>query len=144
VRFLSEASILAYVASPNLELLRSIYAGWERGDYRDSSWAHPDIEFEFADGPAPGSWTGLAAMAEAWGDSLSVWEGLCAHAEEFRELDGDRVLVLTRNTGRGMGSGVELDQMLTRSANLFHIRRGKVTRLVVYFDRNRALADLDA
>jgi hypothetical protein len=83
-------------------------------------------------------------MAKAWGDSLSVWESLCAHAEEFRELEGERVLVLTRNTGRGMGSGVELDQMLTRSANLFHIRRGKVTRLVIYFDRNHALADLDA
>jgi ketosteroid isomerase-like protein len=32
--------------------------------------------------------------------------------------------------------------MLTRSANLFHVREGKVTRLVIYFDRNRAFADV--
>jgi ketosteroid isomerase-like protein len=47
-----------------------------------------------------------------------------------------------RYRGRGRASGLEIEQMRGESANLFHIRDGKVTRLVIYFDRDRAYADL--
>jgi ketosteroid isomerase-like protein len=47
-----------------------------------------------------------------------------------------------RNMGRGKTSGMELGQLRTREANLFHFRDGKVTRIVVYLNRDRALADL--
>jgi ketosteroid isomerase-like protein len=132
------------MASANVELVRSICTGWERGDFTDAGWADREIEFAIADGPTPGSSTGVAGMAEVWRDALSAWEGFTGEAEEYRELDDERVLVLTRHSGRGRGSGLELDPMWTRAANLFHIRGGKVTRLVFYFDRDRALADVDA
>lgn len=128
--------------SANLDLVRSTFEAWERGEFGSAEWAHPDIELVLADGPTPGSWTGVAAMAEAWRDFLDAWEGLRAQAEEYRELDAERVLVLVHNSGRGKTSGLELEQMQSKGANLFHVRGGKVTRLVLYWDRERALVDL--
>jgi hypothetical protein len=52
--------------SVNLDLVRSIYSAWERGDYSSAEWAHPEIDFVFADGPTPGTWIGWARAAEAW------------------------------------------------------------------------------
>jgi ketosteroid isomerase-like protein len=130
------------VTSANVELVRSIYAAWERRDYSSSEWAHPDIETVIADGPAPGSWTGVAGAAEGWRDFLNAWEEYRAKAEDYRELDDERVLVLIRRSGRGKRSGFELGEIASKGAVLYHIRSGRVTRQVVYFDRGRALADL--
>jgi ketosteroid isomerase-like protein len=87
--------------SANLDLVRSIHVAWERGDFSSTEWAHPEIEFVIADGPAPSSRTGV-----------------------------------------GKTSGLDLRDVRTKGANLFHVRDGKVTKLVIYFDRERALADL--
>ena len=130
------------MSQENVELARSIFAAWERGDYSSAEWAHPEIEFVAADGPTPGSWTGLAAMAEAWREALSAFEELRAEADEYRALDDGRVLVLMHFSGRGKTSGLEVGDIQMKGANLFHVRDGKVTRLVTYWDRERAFADL--
>ena len=44
-----------------------------------------------------------------------------------------------RHGGRGKTSGLEVGQKV---AELCHIRGGNVTRLVTYWERDRALADL--
>jgi ketosteroid isomerase-like protein len=129
-------------ASPNLDLVRSILGAWERGDYSSADWADPEIEYAMVDGPEPGRWKGLAEMAEAARKGLDAWKDIRFEIEEYRELDDERVLVLHHASGSGKASGLELGQMRTNAAHLFHLRRGKVTRLVNYWDRDRALADL--
>jgi ketosteroid isomerase-like protein len=128
--------------SANLDLVRSIYADWERGDYSSTDWADSEIELVIADGPSPSAWTGLAGMAEGWRHSLSAWENYRLVAEEFREIDAERVLVLLHRKGRGKTSGLELPETLTKGASVLHVIDGKVTKLVAYWDRDRALADL--
>jgi len=128
--------------SANLDLVRSIYAAWERGDYSSAEWAHPEIEFVIANGPSPGSWTGLAEMAEGHRDFLRAWEDFRVEAEEYRELDDGRVFVLDHLSGRGKTSGLDLGQTRTMGAWLFQIRDGSVTKMVRYLDRDRGLADL--
>ncbi len=130
------------MSSANLDLVRSIYADWQRGDFSHVEWAHPDIELVWADGPEPGRWTGLADVSARWRDFASTWERYHIETDEFRELDDGRVLVLTRVGGRGKTSGLDLTRMVTSGANLFDLRDGKVLRYVSYYDRDRALADL--
>ena len=129
------------MASANVDLVRSLYPAWERGDFSSVEWAHPEIESVRADGPLPGRWTGLTGL-QTWREVIDTWEDFRFQAEEFRELDGERVLVLLRFSGRGKTSGLEIGLMGSRGANVFHVRDGKVTRTVFYFDRERALSDL--
>ena|SRR5437588_12693694 len=128
--------------SENLDLVRSIYAAWERGKFGAVEWADPEIEWVMTGGPAPGSSTGLAGMAGGWRDFLSAWEWYHVEVDEYRELDDGRVLVLIRCSARGKTSGLDIAQIRTESATLFHVRDGKVVRLLVYMDRDRAFADL--
>jgi hypothetical protein len=51
------------------------------------------------------------------------------------------VLVLEQRRGRGRASGIEFRDA-HGGGHLFHLARGRVTRLVVYWERARALADL--
>ena len=50
-----ELEPIALTDSPNVDLVRSIFVAWERGDFGWASWAHPEIEYSMADGPQPGA-----------------------------------------------------------------------------------------
>jgi ketosteroid isomerase-like protein len=127
--------------SSNVDLVRSLYADWERGDYSASAWAHPEIEWTIADGPDPATWRGVDGMRAGFRASMGVWKDVYAEVEEYRELDRERVLVLERRRARGKASGLELGALRAEGAVLFHVRDGRVARLAFYWDRDRALAD---
>jgi hypothetical protein len=128
--------------SENLDLVCSIVAAWERGDFSSAEWAHAEIEYTMVGGVDDGTWRGPSAMAQRWGEWLSAWDELRVEAEDYRELDRERVLALLRTIGRGRTSGMDIAQTHVKGAVLFCLVHGRVARLVQYWDRNRALADL--
>jgi ketosteroid isomerase-like protein len=127
------------MSQENVDIVRSLSAPWGRGDFSSAEWADPDIEWVMADGPAPGSWFGVGGMVEGWREFLGAWEDWRGEAEEYRELEGGRVLVLFHFTARGKASGMEAGKVSTKGALLFQLREGKVIKLVVYLDRANAL-----
>jgi len=126
--------------SPDLDLVRSILALWQRGDFSETRWAHPDIEFVIADGPDATSMVGRGAMTVAWREFLGAFADYAITADEYRELEGHRVYVRLHASGRGKASGAAIGGQ--HGANAFEIRGGLVTRLAVYFDYRHALEDL--
>jgi ketosteroid isomerase-like protein len=128
--------------SENLDLVRSIYADWERRDYRSADWAHSEIEYVNADGPDRGRRVGLEEMAEGWRRLLSSWLEFHTRAEEYIELDGDRVLVLVAFGGTPRFIGLDITDAPSKGANVFEIKDGKVRKLILYWNRAHALADL--
>jgi hypothetical protein len=125
--------------SANVDLVRSIYADWERGDFTRSDWADPAIELVRPDGLDGEVLKGRDASSGGWREWLDAWTDFRAEAHDYRALDGERVLVFGRMCGTGRRSGTSTD---TETVNLFQIRELKVVRLVLYSNRDRALADL--
>ena len=70
--------------SENLDLLRSIFADWERGDFSHGEWADPDIEWVLVEGPSPDGWKGRTEAREGFRDWTSAWEEFCVEADEYR------------------------------------------------------------
>jgi hypothetical protein len=129
--------------SANLDLVRSIYADWERGDFSHGEWADPEIEVVSPDHAFGGYVVkGRAEVARRWSEFLSAWEEWRYEVDEYRQLDGHRVLVLARLRGRGKTSGVDIGELQTNVACVVHIDAGKVSKLVMWSDRDGALADL--
>jgi ketosteroid isomerase-like protein len=82
-----------------------------------------------------GVYKGREGIEAYFQDIRDTWEELRISAEEFRDL-GDRVLVLGRVEGRGIGSGVEVNAPL---GIVFELRGDKACSARGYFDYGEAL-----
>jgi hypothetical protein len=81
-------------------------------------------------------------MAESWRAWLSARGDFRAKADGYRALDDEHMLVRNSFEGQGKTSGVGVGRLLTKGASLWTISDGRVTRLVLYWNRDRALAEL--
>jgi ketosteroid isomerase-like protein len=124
------------VSKQNLEIVKAIYREWERGEFANTDWADPEIEFSVP-GPEADA-RGIEAMGDAWTEWLRAFKDLKVEAAAFHEA-GDKVVVEQRFHGEGRGSGISLEQI--SGASVFTLRDGKVIRFTGYITVEDAFAD---
>lgn len=123
----------------NVATLEALYDAINRADLEailhlqaeDVVWDGPEVFPDLA-GPHHGH-DGVRAYA---GSLTDAWEEFTVRPERFVEL-GDRVLVLTREQGRGRASGIEVQSRPT--AHLWTLRDGRVARFQVFWEREEGL-----
>ena len=129
------------MAQENVEVVRRIYDAVTRRDiampfelYAEdiiwdlSSWRPAELDPKRV-------YTGHEGVREAWRDRLSAWSEVDYEIEELTEV-GDRVLAVIRERDIGRSSGVPIE---ATHAAIWTLADGKVTRLQVFDDRQRAL-----
>jgi ketosteroid isomerase-like protein len=108
------------VSEENVDVVRRIYAAWSNGEFAHE-FIDPDAEYvNPPDAVEPGTRRGHEAFAGV----LEAYEDVRIEPEEFIDA-GDDVVVVTRLTGRGRGSGVDINW---RYACIWTIARGRGVR----------------
>jgi ketosteroid isomerase-like protein len=127
------------MSQENVEIVRRI---WEAAERRDDEAVfalhHTEIVWEsHYVGPIEGSGVhhGHAGVRQFFRDWLESFGNYEADAETFIEV-GDKVVVGYRVSGRGRGSGVEVDMIRW---NVYELTNGLVTRVEVFDAKAEAL-----
>ena len=95
----------------------------------------PQVEFDASLRPEGHVYRGREGVAEAMRVWSGTWEDWNVEMEEIIDA-GDHVLLIARESGRGKGSGIEIDQ---RIFAVFTLRGGRIVRWKGFIDRNEAL-----
>jgi ketosteroid isomerase-like protein len=117
----------------NVEVVRSFTDAYLRGDI-DEALAHlaPELVYEVGQELPARTPEEVRAMWERW---ESDWEQLETVAEEYIDA-GDHVVLTVHYSGRGRGSGVEVED---RQFEVHTVRGGKIVRKVDFGRRADAL-----
>ena len=131
------------MSQENVELVRSIYALFERGDFslmdRESEWHgvfEPDFEWHTRDDlPDAGvrkGYEGIVRLRDEWVESF---DDMHIDVNELIGF-GDDVIAVTRLCGCMRGSGYELD---VEETQVWRMRDGRATEVRAYLTRSEAL-----
>jgi ketosteroid isomerase-like protein len=128
------------MSQENVEIVRRYYEAWLRRDPSEMGTLDPEIELH----PDPeNEWVGLNDVyrgPDGVRDYLRTVEEAVEdyHPEVERLIDaGDKVVTLAVESGRGRGSGAEVQS--ARTAHVWTLRDGRAIRLDLYNDRAKAL-----
>ena len=123
------------MSQENVEIVRSLYDGWLRGDM-GLDRLDPEISMVEAD-VLPGSVSvhGFDAVKRYIESFTKHWADIRFEPEQFIDA-GDSVVVVARLVGTGKRSGIEVTH---RWAYVWTVRGDKALSMVGYADRAEAL-----
>jgi ketosteroid isomerase-like protein len=126
----------------NVQVVRDVMALRDRvresgEDPLRSELIAPDAEIDMSRRVFnPARYHGIDGWARLNAEIREVWDEFRGTPEQFIDA-GDRVVVVERIHARGRGSGVVLETR--RSATIWTLRDGQVTRVQIGFDPQEAL-----
>jgi len=120
------------MSQENVEVVRGLFAALESEDWeRALCLIDPEVEWS----PMEGTFHGHEGVVTSLAEWLEPWQEHRIEAEEFTPAD-DQVLAVIHLTGRGEGSGMEIDQ---RFFQIYAIRDGTIVRMAEFVTREQAL-----
>jgi ketosteroid isomerase-like protein len=129
--------------SENVELVRRVLDVYNEKSFAENlDVLDPEIvwdmsRMEFLERKAYRGIDGMREFAETWGES---WEFDRVEIEKLVDA-GDSVVLWVHHTGRGLGSGIEIDQHF---AQVWTLRDGKAVGMVMYPTFEEALKAIEA
>ena len=119
----------------NVEIIRSLYERWLRGEM-GLDMLDPEIAMiESNTIPGAASAYGIDAVRKYITSFANYWDEIRFEPLEYIDAD-ERVVVVARLVGRGKTSGVAVDRIW---AYVWTLRDGKVLRMDGYANRQEAL-----
>ena len=120
------------MSEENVEIVRKAVEAYARGDL-DTALTHadPDIVWNPVEEAATQGHDAIRANLERW---ETDFEDFQATPEEYIDA-GDQVLVTIHWSGRGRGSGLQVD---IRTYMVFTLRDGKTIRMDEFTERSEA------
>jgi uncharacterized protein len=123
------------MSQENVEIVRRHFEAYLSGDNETALAAYdPQVEFDASLRPEGHVYRGREGVAEAMRVWTGTWEDWTIELEEIVDA-GDRVVLIARESGRGKGSGIEIDQ---RVYGVFTLRDRKIVRWKGFIDRDQA------
>jgi ketosteroid isomerase-like protein len=127
------------MSEENVELVQHVYSGWQRGDFAEGrNLFDPEIVFEsvMPDSNERIVAHGLQGIEAFMREFLTQWRDYRMFGEDFRQVGTETVLVEGHQSGIGRRSGVAVE---SPTFSVWTLRNGKVIRLIIEFDRRKAL-----
>jgi uncharacterized protein len=138
----SPGSSTTPATSADVQRVESSYEALNGGDIDGTvTVLHDDAKWvEHSDLPEAGTYEGVATIRSFLEQFLESWDELHQEIED-RMVRGHCALLFIHLRARGTGSGIEVD---SRFAHLWQLSDGKGARVDAYYDRDQALAALNA
>jgi ketosteroid isomerase-like protein len=120
------------MSEEKLAIVRSIYSAWLQGETA-RSWIDPEIEYVNPPDAVEG---GTRYGRKAFAGIRDAYDEVRVEPQEIIDAGGDDVVVIARITGKGRGSGMEID---LRQGYVWTIRDGQAVRFRWFNDPEQAL-----
>jgi ketosteroid isomerase-like protein len=124
------------MSQESVEVVRRHIDAYLSGDYEAALAAyHREVVCDATVRPEGRVYRGREGVIEAFRVWRGTWENWEGQVEEIIDA-GDRVLMVLLESGRGKGSGVEVEQ---QTFFVYTLRNGMIVRAQVLIDEDQAL-----